>query len=68
MSKTAFKHWLAKHELSGNQAAELLLVDKATISRWVNGISAIPPIVTLAIETIERRWAASDYTTQHWAQ
>ena len=56
MDPIDFQNWLHKHNITMATAASELMVNKASVSRWYNGIAPIPGMVTLAIETLERRW------------
>jgi DNA-binding XRE family transcriptional regulator len=43
------------HELTQQELAEKLRVDRVTIARWETGARSIPPYLDLALETVARK-------------
>ena len=55
MTKNQLKKARERLGLSKSQMADLIRVDRATITRWESGSVAIPPIAEIAIKlTVER--------------
>lgn len=43
------------HNLTQQELADRLSVDRVTIARWETGARSIPPYLGLALETVARR-------------
>lgn len=55
MTGAKLKTWRERKGLQQCELAQLLGVHAMTVSKWEREVQAIPPFLTLALETLERR-------------
>jgi transcriptional regulator with XRE-family HTH domain len=52
MNAADLQAWRSTQNLSQAELADLLEVDKMTVSRWERGVRAIPPFLRLALQSL----------------
>lgn len=55
MTPLELQDWLTRMKLSQGELAKELGVHIITVNRWANGAREIPPFLSLALETLERK-------------